>query len=143
MKNAEVINLIAPCGTHCGLCECYKAKDDSGLMEYLLSRGFKKESLPCPGCRALKGNCPAIIGACETYTCMTNHNIEFCYECQEFPCAKLNPAADRANILPHNIKIFNLSFIKNQGIEKFLEKAAEIRERYYKGKMAIGKGPQI
>lgn len=36
-----------------------------------------------------------------------------------------------------------LGFIQRQGLDKFLEKAPEIKQRYYRGKMEIGKGPQL
>lgn len=136
-------NLAAPCGIYCAECPVHKAKDDPKMQEALTARGMKKESVPCPGCRAIKGNCPAIGGICETYTCVNEHGVEFCFECGDFPCAKLNPASDRAAILPHNIKIFNLCFIKEKGLEKWLEEAPQIQDRYYKGKMVIGKSPQI
>jgi len=32
---------------------------------------------------------------------------------------------------------------KGTGVENFVEISSEIKERYYKGKMEIGKGPQI
>ena len=143
MKTMEDFTLVGPCGIYCGDCEAYKAKDNPVLMEYLVSRGFKKEDLPCPGCRPNSGNCIVIADTCETYTCVTEHKVDFCFDCEEFPCFKLNPSSDRANILPHNMKVFNLCCIKQQGIEKFLEKHSEIKQRYYEGKMVIGKGPQI
>ncbi|MDR3540612.1 MAG: DUF3795 domain-containing protein [Desulfosporosinus sp.] len=143
MKNGDVFTLVGPCGIYCGDCEAYKAKGDPVIMEYLISRGFKKEKLPCPGCRPNSGNCVAIEETCETYTCVTEHNVDYCYDYKQFPCSKLNPSADRANILPHNMKVFNLCCIKQQGVENFLEKHSDIKQRYYKGKMVIGKGPQI
>ena len=56
-----------------------------------------------------------------------------------------NPAreADRADILPHNLKVFNLCFIQRHGLEEFLKKAPGIKRRYYRGKMAIGQGPKV
>lgn len=143
MKKTDEITLVAPCGMYCAECECHKAKDNPALLEYLVSKGLKREKLPCPGCRPLKGNCPAIGCTCETYACVTGRDNDFCFECPEFPCTKLLPAADRANILPHNMKVFNLCFIKQQGLDKWLEKAPEIKQRYYQGKMVIGKGPQL
>jgi len=41
------------------------------------------------------------------------------------------------------MKVFNLGTIKRVGAEKFTEVSMEIKQRYYKGKMAIGKGPAI
>ncbi len=139
----EEIALIAPCGIHCGDCGAHLIKDRPGALDTLLAMGFRKESLPCPGCRAVKGDCAAIPGTCETYECVSGRGFDFCFECPDFPCARLNPAADRANILPHNTKVFNLCFIQRQGLDKFREKGAEIKQRYYRGKMEIGRGPQL
>jgi len=46
-------------------------------------------------------------------------------------------------VLPHNTKVFNLCTIKRAGVENFVKISSEIKEKYYKGKMEIGKGPQI
>ena len=143
MNTASDITMVAPCGINCGDCECHKAKDNPSLMDYLVGRGIKKEVLPCSGCRSIKGNCPVIAGTCATYTCVTGRAIDFCYQCPEFPCEKLNPAADRANVLPHNLKVFNLCCIQQQGLDRWLEKAADIKKRYYQGKMAVGQGPRV
>jgi len=64
-------------------------------------------------------------------------------ECGDFPCSRLNPASDRAEILPHNLKAFNLCYIQKHGLEEFAQHAAEFKNKYYKGKMAVGKGPQM
>ncbi|HBV98649.1 MAG: hypothetical protein JL50_17535 [Peptococcaceae bacterium BICA1-7] len=143
MKTAADIAMVGPCGIYCGDCECHKAKDNPNLLEYLVTKGIKREKLPCPGCRSLKGNCPALGSTCETYTCASDRGIDFCFQCPEFPCARLNPAADRASVLPHNIKVFNLCCIQQQGLDKWLEKAPEIKQKYFRGKMIIGKGPQL
>jgi len=135
--------LAAPCGIYCGECLAYKAKDNPELVEYLAARGLKSEKLPCPGCRKGQGDCPALGSDCETYACVDRRGIDFCHECPVFPCTMLNPAADRANVLPHNIKVYNLCFIKEQGLAKWLENAPVIQKKYFQGKMVIGKGPQL
>jgi Protein of unknown function (DUF3795) len=144
MKKTQEFTMTAPCGIYCGACEAHLAKDNPALMERMKSsKALKTEMLPCPGCRTVRGKCLAVDGTCETYTCVTEHAVDFCFECPEFPCAKLNPAADLAERLPHNIKVFNLCCIQHQGLAKFAEKAPEIKQRYFRGKMAIGKGPQL
>lgn len=142
-KKDEKLAGVAPCGIHCADCEPFKAKDDPALLEALVARGIKRDRLPCPGCRPAKGLCPVIEGACETYTCVTERGFSFCFECPEFPCDKLNPASHRAEILPHNLKVFNLCFIQKHGLEAWLKKAPEIKLRYYRGKMIVGQGPQL
>ncbi len=133
----------APCGIHCAGCEPFLAKDNPKLLEALVERGLRRDRLPCPGCRAVKGLCPVLEGECETYACLTRRGFDFCFECPDFPCDKLNPAAHRAEVLPHNLKVFNLCFIQRHGLEAWLKKAPEIKLRYYRGKMFVGQGPQL
>jgi hypothetical protein len=135
--------MVAPCGIDCGQCECHTAKDNPALMDYLISVGIPKDRLPCDGCRAIKGACPVLEVTCDTYQCISERGRTFCYECEDFPCSRLNPASDRAAQLPHNTKVFNLCYIQKQGLDKFLKNSADIKNRYFKGKMIVGKGPQI
>ena len=139
----ERAGLVAPCGIDCGTCESNLSKDNPQLFAYLVSKGIPEAKLPCAGCRNIKGDCPVIGAKCETYICVTEKKIDFCFSCGEFPCVKLQPSADRADILPHNMKVINLCTIQRGGAEKFAEVSMEIKQRFYKGKMAIGKGPAI
>jgi hypothetical protein len=139
----ERLGLVTSCGIDCGTCELYMCKDNSKLQNILVGKGVPKEKLPCPGCRAIKGACPVIGSICETYLCASAQNVEYCFDCKDFPCTKLHPAAHRAEILPHNLKVFNLCTIKRIGLAAFVEKSAELRKRYYTGKMDVGKGPQL
>ena len=141
MENKERLEMAAPCGIDCGICELYVCNGNPELFDYLVSKGIPKESLPCLGCRKVEGKCPVIGATCETYKCFTEKKIGFCFECREFPCSKLQPSADRANVLPHNLKVFNLCKIQNYGLEEFVEKSMKIRQLYFKGKMIIGAGP--
>jgi hypothetical protein len=134
---------VAPCGTNCAACPAYMCKDNPQLLEAVVVKGLKREGLPCPGCRMHKGKCAFTEGDCETYACVVMHKVDFCFECHEFPCQYLHPCADRADVLPHNMKLYNLNFIRTYGIPAFLAKFSELKARYYKGKMAIGKGPQL
>jgi len=143
MKSNERTNLVAPCGIDCGTCELYICKDDPQLYSYLLKRGIPEEKIPCAGCRSIEGNCPVITDKCETYVCIKDKKVNFCFDCISFPCNMLQPCADRANILPHNLKVFNLCKIKSKGVEGFINESSEIKLKYYKGKMEVGKGPQL
>jgi len=136
------IELVAPCGIDCGSCELYTCRDDAQLLAFLLSKGVPQDKLPCDGCRNIGGHCPVISNICATYACASERKVDFCFECDTFPCGRLHPAADRADVLPHNLKVFNLCSIKNIGVEGFIEKSSEIKQKYYKGKMRIGEGPQ-
>jgi hypothetical protein len=51
--------------------------------------------------------------------------------------------AEGADRYPHNLKVYNLTAIKNRGIEAWAAEIKEIRKKYFKGKFKIGAGPQI
>lgn len=135
--------LAAPCGIDCGVCELSLAGGRPELVDILASKGIPKEKLPCKGCRNVEGQCPVIAGRCETFACAVEHRVDFCFQCASFPCARLIPAADRADVLPHNMKVFNLCVIRKDGAASFTRASADIKRRYYQGKMAVGKGPQL
>ena len=135
--------LVAPCGLDCGSCEFYLSKHNNDILEYLVSKGIPKAILPCNGCRNIDGKCPIVQTDCATYNCAKSKSVEFCFDCNEFPCSMLNPTADRANILPHNLKVFNLCTIKRAGLDNFISQSGKIKLSYYKGKMVIGKGPVL
>jgi hypothetical protein len=143
MATNERLRLVAPCGIDCGVCELNMSRDNPRLTEYLVSRGIPREKLPCQGCRGVEGNCPVLGGKCDTYACASERGVQFCYECGDFPCSKLSPAADRADVLPHNMKTFNLCTIKRSGLEGFVGQSMLIKQRYYQGKMEIGRGPKL
>lgn len=142
-KINERLSMVAPCGIDCGICELHLVSETDELYQSLLQRGIPKEKLPCPGCRAVEGNCPVKPTVCNTWTCVKENELEFCSACTDFPCNRLQPAADQANILPHNLKVFNLCLINQIGIKAFTERSAEIKLKYYLGKMEIGNGPQL
>lgn len=135
--------LIAPCGLDCGICTLYLCRDDKQLADSLISQGISKEALPCDGCRAVEGRCPVINGKCATFECADENGISFCSECNDFPCMKLAPAADKADILPHNTKLYKLCVIQRLGVEELIERALEIKQSYFRGKMEIGEGPKL
>lgn len=143
MIASERERLAAPCGIDCGICEMHLAGSRPELLEALVAKGIPREKLPCRGCRNIGGECLVIRGTCATFLCAREHVVEFCHECAEFPCARLNPAADRAEVLPHNLKVFNLGVIRREGVSGFVRLSADVKRRYYQGKMAIGQGPQL
>jgi len=142
-RTVERARLVAPCGTDCGICELHVCQEDAALRERLIARGVRPEKLPCPGCREIKGACPVIGAVCETWACSTTHGVESCHLCTDFPCTRLAPAADRANVLPHNMKVYNLCVVAHRGVGALVQESAGLRQRYYQGRMEIGKGPQL
>jgi hypothetical protein len=138
----------AACGIDCFNCEFFTTNIevffetmDPQRKAGFAARGATKENLSCKGCRV--DGCKMLSGKCATLECIREKGHEFCYECAEFPCVKLQPLAEGAERYPHNLKVFNLTFIKNKGIEAWAAEVKEIREKYFKGRFAVGAGPQL
>jgi hypothetical protein len=139
MANEEQRALIAPCGLYCGGCPMYLAAEDESLRRQIASMwGLPPDKLmPCAGCRPLKGVIKPIgeTAVCDTYACATGEKkVEFCYQCDDFPCLKLAPCVNRSQELPHNTKVYNLLRLKKLGVKDWLEKYGSLMKHYWQGK---------
>ena len=140
-------DLTAICGIDCFNCEFFCTNIDTFFATMaperkagFHARGMTIEKLRCNGCR--HGGCTAIQGKCDTLECAKQQGVEFCFECKDFPCRKLQPLAEGAERYPHNLKVYNLTTIKNRGIEAWAAEVGENRQLYFRGKFKIGAGPQ-
>ena len=107
--------LIAPCGMDCALCVSYQfGKND------LNRQGFGKAY--CAGCRPRGKNCTFLKKQCSR---LGEGRVEFCFECEDFPCKRLTALDKRYRSKYHMSMIENLKDIKALGMEKFLEVEAE------------------
>jgi len=117
MKTAKNLtsDLIAPCGMNCALCASNLA-----LKNDLKSKGIK---IPyCIGCRARNKKCAFIKKQCSK---LLNGEVAYCYECDIFPCDRLKTLNDRYKERYKMSMIENLSFIKEHGMQNFLEEQAK------------------
>lgn len=137
-------DLTAPCGRDCFNCPFYLSRENEKMQHILAVKyGMKKEEVSCDGCRAIQGKCNFLkhLGfseQCKIYSCSERNQVEFCYECNDFPCDLLQSLADRADAFPHNLKVFNLCLIKRIGVNEWVEKKSrQTFERYYKGKLDL------
>ncbi len=135
-------DLTAPCGLDCFNCELFEDNLTNKLAEVIHKKfGVSKQEIPCKGCRQQDGkhfHLPP--DGCATLDCVKNKGVEFCFECDDFPCPFLAPLADGSTVYPHNMKVYNLCRIKKVGLDQWVEEAERIRERYFKGKFVVGKG---
>ncbi|MCP4349489.1 MAG: DUF3795 domain-containing protein [Desulfobacterales bacterium] len=138
----DYLQMTAPCGLACFNCHFYRANEDENAREilnmYSRLNGIPVEKMLCQGCRNHKGLLELHkiafnrSDACFAYKCTTEKNIDFCYECSDFPCDQLHPYSDRADKVPHNTKVFNLCLIKKMGLESWAKnKAASVSETYF------------
>lgn len=102
--------LVAPCGINCALCGRYLA----GKYD-VWSKGIK---IPyCEGCRPRNWACATLKKRCSL---IMNGEIQFCYECDRFPCSNLE-RLDRSYSKFFGISLIdNLKSIKKDGMASFL-----------------------
>lgn len=85
-----------PCGIYCGACG---AEDCGGCMSNFIDETIKQ---------------------CKFRRCTMEKEIDFCYDCDEYPCPELH--AFMNDQWPHHWTMEpNLIFIKEYGKEKWLE----------------------
>jgi len=102
--------LIAPCGMNCALCSSYLA-----LQNDLKKQGFGMSY--CAGCRPRGKNCAFMKKSCAL---LGNGLVKFCYECGQFPCARLKRLDKRYRTFYHMSMIDNLMFLRDNSVRKFL-----------------------
>jgi len=138
----DYLQMTAPCGLACFNCHSYMANEQESergkLNRDLRLTGIPVEVWLCKGCRNQQGILDSHklffnrTEPCYVYKCTREKNINFCYECSDFPCDHLHPHADRAATVPHNTKVFNLCLIKKMGLESWAKnKAAAVHETYF------------
>jgi hypothetical protein len=104
--------LIAPCGMNCGICDGYLAyKND------VKSKGIRIRY--CTGCYTRGKNCAFMKKSCER---LGEGRVQYCYECSDFPCDRIKRLDKRYRTFYHMSMIENQEYIKEHGMEKFLEK---------------------
>ncbi len=120
--NEDLKNWHAPCGIYCKRCP--------GVQAY-----------NCKGCRTHGGQI-LDFPVCKTFQCITEKGHEFCYECGDFPCEKLQTIINFEIFTPHNSKVYNLLMIKKLGLVKWNQICKKKLDLYYKGKkMQYGGDP--
>jgi hypothetical protein len=107
--------LIAPCGMNCAVCSGYLA-----FRNDVKSKGIRMPY--CAGCRPRDKQCAFLKKRCHL---LLSGQVQYCHECQDFPCENLGKLDKRYRTLFRMSMIENLEYIKQNGIAKFLEKEEE------------------
>ena len=109
-------NLAAPCGIYCGFCRQYLVLK-KGLFE---EKGLK---IGCKGCRIRNKKCTFIRRDCSP---LLNNEIDFCYECEAFPCENLDKLND-IYVKRYSINLIdNLKRIKEIGVDNWLQEQQKL-----------------
>lgn len=110
-KEFQEINLAGPCGFYCGTCRHYLARAKGLLKEKNLKHG-------CEGCRIQDKNCSWIKKDCAL---VRKKQIEFCFECKDFPCANLKKL-DQRHLRDDKVSLIdNLLRIRKIGTKQWLK----------------------
>ena len=96
-------SLIAPCGMNCGICIAHL-----------------REKNPCSGCRNIGATGKKTRVLCRIRICVERKGL-FCFNCETFPCKKLEHLDKRYRIKYGMSEIANLTFIKGNGINEFIK----------------------
>ena len=104
--------LITPCGMNCGIC----------ISFFGYSLNGKRRKHPCKGCRPTEKQCAFIKKQCNK---LATKQIEYCFECVDFPCVNLTKLDERYKTKYGMSMIENLKHIQKNGIKKFLENEQE------------------
>jgi len=113
MNDKEILEVLAPCGLNCTKCMAFARGDikkNAGELKRLLGSfdnyalrfsrfapvfenypSFKKlldyfAQAGCKGCR--NGDC--VYPNCGVASCYKQKGVDFCFQCDEFPCEKTN-----------------------------------------------------
>lgn len=93
---------IAPCGMNCGIC-----------LHYL------RDNNKCPGCASGRKVNQVCI-KCGIKQCKERKG-EYCFDCDKFPCARLQRMDKRYREKYGMSEIKNLEYIRDNGIESFIK----------------------
>jgi|SRR6056297_2975508 len=109
---------IGYCGINCSKCRIFiatvnndinekqKIAEEWSTDEYPLN----KEDTNCDGCRSKGGNIISFCRDCDIRNCVTNRNIDSCFECVEFKCNMIKNVFKKTPEAENNLKKY---FSKN------------------------------
>lgn len=107
--------LVAQCGMNCGTCVSFFGYTMAG----------KKRMHTCMGCRPRKSLCAFIKKGCKLIA--EKKPVEFCFECSDFACENI-VKIDTVYRKKYGMSLIeNLNYIKEKGMDAFLEKEKQIR----------------
>lgn len=146
MVRNEILEKTAPCSLMCRTCSAYNKGIICESAKTLLKsldgiKEFYKKHIPdavesytnfeevlrmyseadCHGCRSEDHNGCSIKG-CFIYECTKSHDVDFCGECEEFPCQRVHELFEET---VYSQWLEGNRQIREHGIEYYFEKNSE------------------
>lgn len=111
--------LAGRCGIYCGACEFNKAISHPEIKPALSKAiNVPEKDIHCTGCGDL--DVKSYGKGCKTAKCCDDHNVEYCFDCSQYPCADLKAMATDPYPHHHNVLI-DLDRINDVGVETWLK----------------------
>lgn len=110
--------LSAICGLFCAACPVYigTVEDRPRLEKMAEQFGRPLEDMECEGCRS-ENICALCKEKCKMLACAVEKGIDFCVQCEEFPCDDLK---EFQAAMPNRIELWkSLKRIKEAGYEQW------------------------
>jgi len=92
---------FAACGLNCGLCPRY----------------YTQGSSRCPGCAG--EGFSEVHPACGILSCCQRKGIEYCFECDEFPCSKYKDVDTSDSFITHRNQFIDMEKAKRIGMKAY------------------------
>ncbi|KPK70022.1 hypothetical protein AMJ82_04235 [candidate division TA06 bacterium SM23_40] len=120
------------CGLYCGACPVLRANRDGRVEEVAGEWKMKPEDLRCHGCKT--ETLSSFCTSCDIKKCAEDEDVEFCFDCSEFPCKRLVAFKDD-ECAHHSIVLKNLEAIRERGLDDWL---AEQKSRWSCPECGVG-----
>ena len=99
---------FASCGLNCGLCPRY----------------YTVGSSRCPGCAG--DGFSKVHPPCGVLSCCQRKGLEYCFECDEYPCPKYDGADETDSFITHKNQYRDMDKVKQIGMNTY---SAELNEK--------------
>lgn len=144
MEKCEIMGKLSVCGLDCSRCADYEKGEIKDLSAKLfdLLKGYERVAKmkaendsvftgypefvdilshfaqgTCGGCRSAKVKCPL---ECRAKTCGQEGKIDFCFECEQFPCQEQFAGKLRERWIQRNIRM------KEIGVENYYHEQSKL-----------------
>jgi ribosomal protein L40E len=110
----------AYCGLYCGACEIINVESEQDKERVAKMWGSAPDQVNCSGCKTntLFIHC----GNCKIRNCAQQKGVEFCFECDDYPCSIYEEGKAIIEQLPHlKATIVNQKYIKEKGVQDWLD----------------------
>ncbi len=111
------------CGLNCVKCDIFLSSHGDEKLQEELVKWFKEnvdstiEHVNCEKCRSPIGECWS--SDCELRSCATKRNVNYCFECPDFVCDKLDKFANDG-YGHHKRTVENMRDMKKKGLKKWI-----------------------